>query len=75
MKKCGSLPFAAVILAVMFLLLHMQGLAQGLPEGIKAEVVAKYSSNIPGIDEIRLVKFTFQPGAVLKNFKVKDTGL
>ena len=72
MRKQRSLLFAALVIAVGMLLFPVQAFSQ-LPPGVKAEVLAKYSSDIPGIKEVRLVKFTFQPGAVLKDFKVKDT--
>ena len=74
MRKQRSLLFAALVIAVGMLLFPVQTWSQ-LPPGIKAEVVSKYSSSISGIKEIRLVKFTFQPGAVLKDFKVKNQGL
>jgi len=74
MRKQRSLLCAALVIAVGMLLFPVQAWSQ-LPPGVKVEVLAKYSTEISGIKEIRLVKFTFAPGAVLKDFKVKNQAL
>ncbi len=64
------------VLAILFLSLLMptQSRAQmELPEGVAAELIAVWPSDIPGIKEVRLIKFTFQPGAILKDFPVIGT--
>ena len=47
----------------------------GPPEGVKIEVIAEYPSVDVGIEKIQLVKFTFQPGAIIKNLPVANTSL
>ncbi len=64
---------AGTFLAVMFLSVPAQ-IQAALPEGVKVEVIAEYPSEAAGIEIVRLVKFTFQPGAIIKNLPVKDTG-
>ena len=73
MRKFSFL--ATVFFAAVFLFIFAQAGLAGMPEGVKVEVVAEYPSTIPGIAMVKLVKFTFQPGAVLKDFKVPDMGL
>lgn len=65
---------AVAILAVLLLYVPTQIWA-GPPEGIKIEVIAEYPSVDVGIEKIRLVKFTFQPGAILRNLPVANTSL
>ena len=65
---------AGATLAVLFLYVPTQIWA-GPPEGIKIEVIAEYPSVDVGIEKIRLVKFTFQPGAILRNLPVANTSL
>ncbi len=55
------------------LLLPAKSWSQGLPEGITVSVVAEHPVNIPGIEKVTLLKFTFQPGAVLENFLLEAT--
>ena len=74
-KKCRKLLFAGAFLAVLFLCFPAPILAQGLPEGVQAELVAEYPANTAGIEKVQLMKFTFQPGAVLKNYTEPHTAL
>ncbi len=70
-----SSAIVGVFSAVLFVLLlfPMQARSQGLPEGVEAAVVAEYPVNIPGVEKVKLLKFTFQPGAVLKDFYLEAT--
>ncbi len=67
----------AIPLAVLFLFLlsPLQGLSEELPEGVTAQLVAEYPSNIPGMKKIQLFKITLQPGAVWKDIPVENTDL
>ena len=65
---------AGVILGVLFLYVPTQIWA-GLPEGVKIEVIAEYPSIEAGIEKFQLVKFTFQPGAIIKSLPVANTAL
>ena len=65
---------AGAILAVLFWFAPTQIWA-GPPEGVKMEVIAEYPSVDVGIEKIQLVKFTFQPGAIIKNLPVANTSL
>ena len=68
--------FGALV-AVFFvsLLGHTEGWAQKLPKGVKAELVAEYPGNTSGIEKVQLMKFTFQPGAILKDYVEPHTAL
>jgi len=46
---------------VALLLLPAKSWSQGLPEGIEVTVVAEHPVNIPGVEKVILLKFTFQP--------------
>ena len=66
---------SGALLAVLVLVFSAQVWSQGLPEGVKAELVAEYSGKTAGVETIKLMKFTFQPGAVLKNYTEPHTAL
>ena len=75
MKRSYQILFlAGVFLAVMFWAAPAQ-IHAALPEGIKIDLVAEYPSNTPGIEKVQLMKFTFQPGAIIKNLRVENTDL
>lgn len=76
MKRSFQFLFlAGAFLAVIFLSVPAPTWAQDLPEGIKVDLVAEYPSTAPGIEKIQLMKFTFQPGAIIKNMKEAHTAL
>ena len=66
---------AGAFLALWFLSVPAPIWAQGLPEGIKVDLVAEYPGKTAGVEKIQLMKFTFQPGAVVKNMKEAHTAL
>lgn len=43
-----------------------------LPDGVELQLVAEYSSDIPGVQKVRLMKVTLGPGARLANFAIND---
>ncbi len=47
--------------------------SQELPVGVAVAVVAEHPVKIPGIEKVILLKFTFQPGAILENFLLEAT--
>ena len=69
------------LLSVMVLTLGLslapvggQALAQELPPGVTVEVLADYGSpGIPGVANVRLIRFTMEPGAKIENFTVGTT--
>jgi len=73
-RRFQILFWAGSFLAVMFLSVPVQ-IQAALPEGIKVDLVAEFPGEKEGIDKVQLMKFTFQPGAILKNNKVGDTAL
>ena len=75
MRKHRSLFFAGWLLAALFLLLPAQSWAQKLPKGVSAQLVATHAASAPGIAKIELWKFTFQPGAIMKNVPAESTEL
>ena len=77
MMKLIKLGTSGIFIAIFFLLLlfPFQGLAKEIAKGVDVQVVTSYSPGIPGIKKINLIKFTMQPGAVLKDFPVKFNGL
>ena len=48
------------------------GSSAKLPEGVRIQLVAEYSSDIPGVQKVQLRKVTLEPGATLGNFTVAD---
>ena len=75
MRMHRSLLFAGLLLAALFLLLPAQSMAQKLPKGVKAELIAEYPGQTAGIAKVLLMKFTFQPGAIIKNMTEAHTAL
>ena len=41
-----------------------------MPEGVGIQILAGYSSDIPGVQQVQLKKVTLEPGATLANFTV-----
>ena len=63
------------VLAVLVLGFSAQAWGQELPKGVKVELVAEYPGKTAGVEKIQLMKFTFQPGAIIKNQKEDHTAL
>ena len=66
------LPFAMVlILGLSLAPVGRQAFAQ---EGVTLEVIADYGSpGIPGVEKVRLMRFTLQPGAKVENVTLDTT--
>ena len=43
-----------------------------MPEGVGIQLLAEYSSDIPGVQKVQLTKVTLEPGATLANFTVTN---
>ena len=63
----------ASFFVVALLLLPAKSWSQGLPKGVEVSVVAEHPVNVPGVEKVILLKFTFQPGAILENFLLEAT--
>ena len=72
MVNYGSSLIVGAFLAIALLLSPAQSWSQDLPEGVGMEVVATYPVDLSGIEKVELRKVTLEPGAILKNFTVKD---
>lgn len=59
-------------LAVPLCLGGAGALADELPEGITATVVAEYQSRVPGLEKVRLVRVLLEPGAKFDDVEVKN---
>ncbi len=46
--------------------------AATLPEGVKVDVIAEYNSKVPGLETVRLVLVSIEPGAGFKNTPIKS---
>ncbi len=61
-----------VLLLLPVLMFSGQGHSQGLPEGVKATVIAEYPSDVPGLEMVRFVKVVLEPGAGWKNLDQRN---
>ncbi len=59
-------------LAIALFLSTAQSWAQELAEGVAVATVATYPVDLPGIEKVELRKWTLEPGAILKDLKIKD---
>ena len=77
MRKYGYEIAGGLFVALISLLLLFpeEGRSQELPEGVSLVVLSEHESSTPGVAKVRLVKFTFQPGAVRENFTLPFTVL
>ncbi len=61
-----------IVSCVHFLLLPPQAQSQGLPEGVDVVIISEHKSNIPGIEKVRLIKITIQPGKAWENTPIVE---
>lgn len=65
----------SMVFVILLLLLPIQGRTQGLPEGVSAVLISEYDINSTGIEKVRLMKLTMQPGAAWENVPVANMSL
>ena len=73
MRYIRAASIAFLLLVVLFAVSGQVG-AKEIAEGVNVDVIATYPSNVAGVKAVKLIKFTMQPGAVLKDFAVKTQG-
>ena len=66
-----SLPSILLFAFLLTVITPMQADAQGLPKGVKIVLVSEHNPNIPGIAKVIVQRLTMEPGAMIKDLKVK----
>lgn len=74
MKVRMSVLVTVLLVTVTLMLMATAALAE-LPAGVSAKVLGEFPSEIPGIEKMRLLEFTFEPGAKWEGFVSGNTSL
>ena len=77
MRKFKFSITGGLILSVLFVLLlyPLQSRSQVMSEGVSVVTISEHNINTPGVEKVKLVKMTLQPGASIENLPVTDTAL
>lgn len=77
MIKCKCFHVGGLVLFAVFLQLIFpsQSRSQVMSEGVSVVVISEHNVNTAGMEKVKLIRMTLQPGASIENLPVANTAL